>query len=307
MSKLAFVFPGQGSQQVGMLGDSKADLAAIFDRASDALGYDLWDLIQNGPEDKLNQTEFTQPALLTASVGLWYLAKEKGAAPDVVAGHSLGEYSALVAAEVLSFEDAVVLVQKRGQFMQSAVPLGEGSMAAILGLDDNEVIAICEQQADGQIVQAANFNSPGQVVVAGHVAALERVIDACKEAGAKRAMQLAVSAPFHCQLMQPAADQMAELLQNIEFQEPKIAVLQNVNADFASDPGQIRENLVSQMSSAVLWSTTIERMVREGVAQIVECGPGKVLSGLNRRIDRSIDSANISSTESLDSVIGTLS
>jgi len=306
MSKLAFVFPGQGSQQVGMLRDSKAELASIFDRASNALGYDLWDLIQNDPEDKLNQTEFTQPALLTASVGLWYLAKEKGTTPDVVAGHSLGEYSALVAAEVLSFEEAVVLVQKRGQFMQSAVPLGEGGMAAILGLDDDEVIAICERQADGQIVQAANFNSPGQVVVAGNVAALERVIDACKESGAKRAMQLAVSAPFHCQLMQPAADQMSELLHNIEFQEPKIAVLQNVNADFVSNPRQIRENLISQMSSAVLWSTTIERMVRESVAQIVECGPGKILSGLNRRIDRSIDSMSISSSDSLDSVIGIL-
>ena len=306
MSKLAFVFPGQGSQQVGMLRDSKAELASIFDRASNALGYDLWYLIQNDPEDKLNQTEFTQPALLTASVGLWYLAKEKGTTPDVVAGHSLGEYSALVAAEVLSFEEAVVLVQKRGQFMQSAVPLGEGGMAAILGLDDDEVIAICERQSGGQIVQAANFNSPGQVVVAGNVAALERVIDACKESGAKRAMQLAVSAPFHCQLMQPAANQMSKLLRNIEFHEPKIAVLQNVNADFVSDPRQIRENLVSQMSSAVLWSTTIERMVRESVAQIVECGPGKILSGLNRRIDRSIDSMSISSSDSLDSVIGIL-
>ncbi|HAK53431.1 MAG TPA: [acyl-carrier-protein] S-malonyltransferase [Gammaproteobacteria bacterium] len=306
MSKLAFVFPGQGSQQVGMLSDSQADLAPIFDRASHALGYDLWDLIQNGPEEKLNQTEFTQPALLAASVGLWNLAKERGAKPDVVAGHSLGEYSALVAAEALSFEDAVVLVQKRGQFMQSAVPLGEGSMAAILGLDDNKVIEICEKEAGGEIVQAANFNSPGQVVVAGNVAALERVIEACKDAGAKRAMQLAVSAPFHCQLMQPAADQMAELLQNIEIQDPNIAVLQNVNADYASDPGQIRENLISQMSSAVLWSTIIERMVSDGVTQIVECGPGKVLSGLNRRIDRSLDSNNIASSEDLESVIGSL-
>ena len=306
MSKLAFVFPGQGSQQVGMLSDSQADLTPIFDRASHALGYDLWDLIQNGPEEKLNQTEFTQPALLTASVGLWNLAKERGANPDVVAGHSLGEYSALVAAEALSFEDAVVLVQKRGQFMQSAVPLGEGSMAAILGLDDNDVIEICKKEAGEEIVQAANFNSPGQVVVAGNVAALERVIEACKEAGAKRAMQLAVSAPFHCQLMQPAADQMAELLKDIDIQAPNIAVMQNVNADYASNPGQIRENLISQMSSAVLWSTIIERMANDSVTQIVECGPGKVLSGLNRRIDRSLDSNNISSSEDLESVIGGL-
>lgn len=303
MSKLAFVFPGQGSQQVGMLADAETALAPTFKRASEVLGYDLWKLVQNGPEDKLNQTEFTQPALLTASVGLWYLAEQQGASPEIVAGHSLGEYSALVAAKVLSFEDAVALVQQRGRFMQSAVPLGEGSMAAILGLTDDQVISICAVEAGDQVISAANFNSPGQIVVAGNVAALERVIDACKAAGAKRAMQLAVSAPFHCALMQPAADHMAEILENTAFQEPQLKIVQNVNADYPAGVGEIRENLVAQMSSAVLWSATIQKMRKEGITRIVECGPGKVLSGLNRRIDKAIESENISSLESLEGVI----
>lgn len=302
MSKLAFVFPGQGSQQVGMLADAEAELAPIFQRASEVLGYDLWKLVQKGPEEKLNQTEFTQPALLTASVGLWHLAEQQGANPDVVAGHSLGEYSALVAAKVLSFEDAVALVQQRGRFMQSAVPLGEGSMAAILGLEDDQVIAICVAEAGDQVISAANFNSPGQIVVAGNVAALARVIDACKSAGAKRAMQLSVSAPFHCALMQPAADQMAEILANIAFQEAQIKIVQNVSADYPKSVDEIRENLIAQMSSAVLWSGTIRKILAGDVSHIIECGPGKVLSGLNRRIDKSIESENISSLESLTAV-----
>lgn len=303
MSKLAFVFPGQGSQQVGMLADAEAQLAPIFQRASDVLGYDLWNLVQQGPEEKLNQTEFTQPALLTASVGLWYLAEQQGANPDVVAGHSLGEYSALVAAKVLSFEDAVGLVQQRGRFMQSAVPLGEGSMAAILGLEDDQVIAICAAEAGEQVISAANFNSPGQIVVAGNVAALARVIDACKAAGAKRAMQLAVSAPFHCALMQPAADQMAEILANVPFQPPQIKIIQNVSAEYPASVDEIRENLVSQMSNAVLWTGTVRKMRAGDISHVVECGPGKVLSGLNRRIDKSIESENISSLESLAGVV----
>ncbi|MEX2326513.1 MAG: ACP S-malonyltransferase, partial [Pseudomonadales bacterium] len=215
MTKTAFVFPGQGSQSVGMLVDvAEANplVAETFLAASEVLGYDLWDLVQGGPEDKLNQTEFTQPALLTASISLWRLAVLKGVSqPDVVAGHSLGEYSALVAAGVLSLEDAVGLVQQRGQFMQTAVPLGEGGMAAILGLSDDEVEQICaDVSSSGAIVQAANFNAPGQVVIAGQNAALNAAIEACKDAGAKRAMPLAVSAPFHSALMKPAAEQMAE-------------------------------------------------------------------------------------------------
>ncbi len=285
-----------------MLADAEAELAPIFQRASEVLGYDLWKLVQKGPEEKLNQTEFTQPALLTASVGLWHLAEQQGANPDVVAGHSLGEYSALVAAKVLSFEDAVALVQQRGRFMQSAVPLGEGSMAAILGLEDDQVIAICVAEAGDQVISAANFNSPGQIVVAGNVAALARVIDACKSAGAKRAMQLSVSAPFHCALMQPAADQMAEILANIAFQEAQIKIVQNVSADYPKSVDEIRENLIAQMSSAVLWSGTIRKILAGDVSHIIECGPGKVLSGLNRRIDKSIESENISSLESLTAV-----
>ncbi len=290
-----------------MLSDAAEPLSSTFASASDILDYDLWDLIQTGPEEKLNQTEFTQPALLAASVGLWRLAQDAGArTPDVVAGHSLGEYAALVAAESITFEDAISLVQKRGQFMQSAVPLGEGSMAAILGLEDEQVTAICERQADEQIIQAANFNAPGQVVVAGHVGALERVIAAAKEAGAKRAMQLAVSAPFHCALMEPAAANMRGVLADVTFNEPKIAVIQNVHANYSTDPDEIRSNLVAQMSNAVLWTNTIQRMVGDGVEQIIECGPGKVLSGLNRRIDKAITSGNISSLDSLSSSIAGL-
>jgi [acyl-carrier-protein] S-malonyltransferase len=304
MSKLAFVFPGQGSQQVGMLNDAEEALSAIFSQASDVLGYDLWALIQNGPEEKLNQTEFTQPALLTASVGLWLVARQRGLeTPAVVAGHSLGEYSALVAAEALSFADAVRLVQKRGQFMQTAVPLGEGTMAAILGLEDDQVVDICAEQAGDEVVQAANFNSPGQIVVAGNVAAVERVVEASKAAGAKRAMQLAVSAPFHCALMQPAADNMAVELAGITINEPKIPVIQNVLADYVSDPDQIRANLVAQMSSAVLWTNSIQTMMANGIDHMVECGPGKVLAGLNRRIDKSLATDNISSLDSLTATL----
>jgi [acyl-carrier-protein] S-malonyltransferase len=300
MSKVAFVFPGQGSQQVGMLSDARSALADSFDRASSALGYDLWELVSNGPEEQLNRTEFTQPALLTASVGLWRVALDRGMAdPDVVAGHSLGEYSALVAAGVLDFEDAVRIVQQRGRFMQTAVPLGEGSMAAILGLDDEQVITICADVAGDEVIEAANFNSPGQVVIAGHVAALDRAIEACQAAGARRAMKLAVSAPFHCALMRPAAVQMKALLADIPFQKPRIRVVQNVSARFVEDPDQIRDNLVSQMDSAVLWTATVQAMAADGVNHLVECGPGKVLSGLARRIDKSLDSSNIDSLDSL--------
>lgn len=311
MTRTAFVFPGQGSQSVGMLGDvaaADATVQTVFTEASDVLGYDLWELVQEGPEDKLNQTEFTQPALLTASIAMWRVALARGAGiPDIVAGHSLGEYSALVAAGVVSFRDAVALVQKRGQFMQSAVPVGEGGMAAVLGLDDDQVKSICATAAgDNGVVQAANFNAPGQVVIAGTNAALESAIAACKAAGAKRALALAVSAPFHSELMRPAAEKMAEELAKVDFAAPAIDVIQNVDADYENDPDAIRENLVKQMYSAVLWTATMQRMAKDGVSRVVECGPGKVLAGLNRRIDKSLGTWSISDLASLESALAEL-
>lgn len=288
-----------------MLADAEAEVAETFEEASAVLGYDLWALVQQGPADQLNQTEFTQPALLTASVALWRIALANGVAPDAVAGHSLGEYSALVAASVISFADAVSLVQQRGQFMQTAVPVGQGGMAAVLGLNDEQVKAICDSA--GGVVQAANFNAPGQVVIAGEIAALDMAIEACKAAGAKRAMPLAVSAPFHSALMQPAADNMAAVLAGIEFESPRIPVVQNVDASFCADPDHIRKNLVSQMFSAVLWTDTVKKLVADGVEQVVECGPGKVLTGLNKRIDKSIASFSVNSLESAQSIAAELS
>ena len=303
MSKLAFVFPGQGSQKVGMLEGWGNELSGTFQLASEVLGYDLWKLIQDGPEDRLNQTEYTQPAVLTSSLAIWFLAKERGVTPDFVAGHSLGEYSALVAAEVVSFEDAVSLVQKRGQLMQSAVPIGKGGMAAILGLEDENVVEICRTCAETDILEAANFNSPGQVVIAGHLKAINRAIDACKAAGAKRAIVLPVSAPFHCELMRPAAAEMADILNNTNLRTPNIKLLQNVDAQYAITVEDIRNNLIAQMSKAVLWTPTIQRMVLDGLDVIVECGPGSVLSGLNRRIDKSLSSLGISSKKDLGLVM----
>lgn len=308
MTKTAFVFPGQGSQSVGMLADVAAadnTVMSVFAEASDVLGYDLWDLVQNGPEDKLNQTEYTQPALLSASIALWRVAMARGApGPDVVAGHSLGEYSALVAAGVIGFGDAVSLVQQRGRFMQTAVPLGQGGMAAVLGLDDDQVRSICASASGDQgIVQAVNFNAPGQVVIAGQNAALEAAIAACKDAGARRVMPLSASAPFHSELMKPAADKMSGALAAVEFSAPAVRVIQNVHADYESDPVAIRENLVKQMYSAVLWTTTIERMAKDGIQRVVECGPGAVLAGLNKRIDKSMQTASINGVDSLEATL----
>jgi [acyl-carrier-protein] S-malonyltransferase len=283
-----------------MLSDAEAGASDLFAEASSVLGYDLWDLVANGPEEKLNQTEFTQPALLTASVALYQIAMSQGMQkPDVVAGHSLGEYSALVAAEVVSFADAVALVQLRGQFMQTAVPVGVGGMAAVLGLEDDQVREICEQSSHGEVVQAANFNAPGQVVIAGKNEALARAISGCKEAGAKRAMPLAVSAPFHSELMKPAAENMAAKLEAVIFSTPVITIIQNVDAEIHVDPNEIRQNLVKQMYSAVLWTDTVQRMKSEGVSNIVECGPGKVLTGLTKRIDKTISGHSINSLESV--------
>ena len=286
-----------------MLQDAADAVMPLFSEASDLLGYDLWALVANGPEEQLNQTEFTQPALLTASVALYRLALEQGAPePGVVAGHSLGEYAALVVAGVVEFADAVALVRKRGQFMQTAVPVGEGGMAAVLGLSDAEVVDVCVAASDagrGEIVQAANFNAPGQVVIAGRRAALDRAIEGCKEAGARRAMALAVSAPFHSELMKPAADAMQKTLADVTFNAPRLRLVQNVDAAVHEDPEAIRANLVSQMSGAVLWTATIENMKAMGVETIIECGPGRVLTGLAKRIDKSITGFNIDSGESV--------
>ncbi len=303
MGKIAFVFPGQGSQAVGMLQESEAAVRDTFSEASTALGYDLWGLCANGPEAQLNQTEFTQPALLTASIALYRQALAQGMAePDVVAGHSLGEYSALVAAGTLAFADAVTLVQKRGQFMQTAVPVGEGGMAAVLGLTDDEVRQACAEAAADEVVQAANYNAPGQVVIAGSTDAVDRAVEACKSAGAKRAMPLAVSAPFHSALMQPAAENMSEVLETVSFSTPKMPVVQNVDASVHTDPDEIRSNLVAQMCGAVLWTDTVLALKGMDVEHMIECGPGKVLAGLAKRIDRSITTHNILSVEAIASV-----
>ncbi|MCO4785770.1 ACP S-malonyltransferase [Marinomonas atlantica] len=303
---LAFVFPGQGSQQQGMLSDlaEKYDIInATFDEASDVLGYDLWDLVQNDAES-LGQTDKTQPALLTSSVALWRLWEQQGGEqPAYVAGHSLGEYSALVCAGVIAFKDAVELVKLRGEYMQQAVPSGTGAMAAIIGLSDEQVVAACESVSEG-VVSAVNFNSPGQVVIAGEKAAVEIAMVNAKEAGAKRALPLPVSVPSHCQLMVPAGEKLAERLNAIEFKEPSIKLVQNVSAEAVSDAAQIKANLVSQLSEPVLWTQSIALLNELGVEKTVECGPGKVLTGLNKRIVKGLDALAIGDVASFDAATG---
>lgn len=293
-NELAFVFPGQGSQQLGMLADlaEKYDvIGQTFAEASEVLGYDLWDLVQNDA-DKLNQTDKTQPALLAASVALWRLWEQQGGEkPAYVAGHSLGEYSALVCAGVIAFADAVELVKLRGEYMLQAVPAGEGAMAAIIGLDDAKVIEACNS-AKG-VVSAVNFNSPGQVVIAGHIKAVEEAMNNAKEAGAKRALPLPVSVPSHCELMIPAGEKLAEKLATIEFHAPACTLVQNVSAKAVSDAQVIKANLVSQLSEPVLWTQSIELLSELGVKTTLECGPGKVLSGLNKRIVKGLVASSL--------------
>lgn len=300
-ASLAFVFPGQGSQAVGMLaemGAAESIVVDTFGEASAALGYDLWALVQQGPAELLNQTDKTQPAILTASIALWRLWIAKSAAlPAYVAGHSLGEYSALVAAGSVSLEDAVRLVERRGQLMQAAVPVGTGGMAAILGLDDADVQAACAEAAQGEVVSAVNFNAPGQVVVAGAAAAVERAIIACKARGAKRAMALPVSVPSHCALMQPAAEQFAESLAAIKWQQPKIALVQNVSAEVVTDLTILEKNLLAQLYSPVRWVESMVCLAAQGVTDVVECGPGKVLSGLNKRCIKGVNTYNLETPE----------
>ncbi len=284
---VAFVFPGQGSQAVGMLAElAKAHpvVNETFAEASDALGYDLWTLVSQGPEEKLGQTEHTQPALLAAGVACWRVWRQQSPVmPGWFAGHSLGEYSALVCSEALSFSDAVQLVAERGRLMQQAVPEGEGAMAAILGLEDHIVVEICHQAAEKEIVTPANFNSPGQVVIAGHKSAVDRALALAKDKGAKRGVVLPVSAPSHCPLMQSAADKMAGHLQTVTVHIPKVAIIHNADVGSHSAPEVIRDLLVRQLYQPVRWSETIKFLSEQGVRVFVECGPGKVLSGLNKR------------------------
>ena len=306
-SGLAFVFPGQGSQSVGMLSDLAEDfpiVADIFAEASTKLGYDLLTLCLNGPEEQLNQTEYTQPALLTASYAIWRIWQEQGGLrPEFMAGHSLGEYTALVCAGVLDFTDAVGLMAERGRFMQEAVPRGAGSMAAISGLDDATVIDVCARAAQDEVVSAANFNFPGQVVIAGTAKAVERACTLAKEAGARRVTPLTVSVPSHCRLMAPAADRLRRHFDEITFTPAVIPVVQNSDALTRTDPGEIKQALVLQLHQSVMWSKCIAEIQQHGITRIIECGPGKVLSGLIRRIDKNISCTGISDTESLNAAL----
>ncbi len=300
-ASLAFVFPGQGSQSLGMLSELGAQQHVIIDtfaEASAALGYDLWALTQQGPEEQLNQTDKTQPAILAASVALWRLWQaEGGPRPAFVAGHSLGEYSALVAAGSLPFADAVKLVELRGQLMQQAVPAGQGGMAAILGLEDADVLAACAEAAQGEVVSAVNFNAPGQVVIAGSAAAVERAIEACKAKGAKRAMALPVSVPSHCDLMRPAAERFAASVEAIAWQAPQIPLVQNVSAAVVADLDTLKRDLLAQLYSPVRWVESMAALGDRGVTSLVECGPGKVLSGLNKRCVKGVSTYNLDTPE----------
>ncbi|MDH4608146.1 ACP S-malonyltransferase [Pseudomonas sp. BN102] len=296
-ASLAFVFPGQGSQSLGMLAEQGGQQKLVLDtfaEASEALGYDLWALTQQGPEEQLNQTDKTQPAILAASIALWRLwLAEGGARPAYVAGHSLGEYSALVAAGSLAFADAVKLVERRGQLMQQAVPAGQGGMAAILGLEDADVLAACAEAAQGEVVSAVNFNAPGQVVIAGAAAAVERAIEVCKARGAKRAMPLPVSVPSHCALMRPAAERFAESIEALAWQAPQIPLVQNVSAAVAADLDVLKRDLLAQLYSPVRWVESMVCLSESGVTDLVECGPGKVLSGLNKRCVKGVNTHNL--------------
>ncbi|PMO73469.1 ACP S-malonyltransferase [Vibrio splendidus] len=304
MSKFAIVFPGQGSQAIGMLADLGEQYDVVkktFAEASEALGYDLWALVQDGPVENLNETFRTQPALLTASVAIWRVWQELGLEqPANLAGHSLGEYSALVCAGVIDFKEAIKLVELRGQLMQEAVPAGVGAMYAIIGLDDEAIAKACEEAAQDEVVSPVNFNSPGQVVIAGNKAAVERAGALCKEAGAKRALPLPVSVPSHCALMKPAADKLAVALEALEFNAPALPVINNVDVIAETDPAKIKTALVRQLYSPVRWTEGVQAMNEQGVEKLLEFGPGKVLTGLTKRIVKTMTAAAVNDTASLD-------
>lgn len=303
----AIVFPGQGSQSLGMqksLASRYPEVEQTYREASDVLGLDLWALVQDGPQEELDRTVITQPAMLAAGVSTWRAWQSAGGTrPAMLAGHSLGEYSALVCAGALDFSDAVALVRRRAELMQQAVPEGSGGMAAILGLDDEAVIETCSSVAEGQVVSAVNFNSPGQVVIAGDRVAVERAVEKAKAAGARRAMLLPVSVPSHCALMIPAADGLAPKLAETPISPPRIPVVNNVDVAAYSDASQIRDGLVRQLYSPVRWAETVQALVKAGTGCILECGPGKVLTGLLRRIDRDVTGIGIDDPESLQKAI----
>ena len=303
MENTAFVFPGQGSQALGMLAELAEQHAVVgetFTQASQVLGYDLWDLVQQGPVETLNETDKTQPALLAASVAIYraYLASGK-AAPSIMAGHSLGEYSALVCAGVIDFEAAIKLVELRGQLMQQAVPAGTGAMFAIIGLDNDAIAKACEDASEGSVVSPVNYNSPGQVVIAGEKAAVERAAALCKANGAKMAVGLPVSVPSHCELMKPAAEKLAIALDAIEFNEPSVKVINNVDVASPAAAADIKDALVRQLYRPVRWSETVEVMASEGTTKLFEMGPGKVLTGLTKRINRSLSAQAVNDVASL--------
>jgi [acyl-carrier-protein] S-malonyltransferase len=306
------VFPGQGSQSIGMLADyaeSWPQIQETFKQASDVLGYDCWDIVCNGPIEKLNKTEITQPIMLAADIAVMrVMSQQCMLTPMVFAGHSLGEYAALVAAESLDFDDAIKLVAKRGQLMQAAVPEGEGAMAAIIGLADDPIITICEQVSKdvGAPVEAVNFNSPGQVVIAGATAAVNKAMEVLKEEGAKRALPLPVSVPSHSSLMKPAADELAEYLKTVTINTPKIQVIHNVDARSHDEPDAIREALVKQLYNPVQWTHTIQ-IITDGADVVVECGPGKVLGGLTRRINKEVKSFSLDTPASMEKFLDSMS
>lgn len=300
--KLAFVFPGQGSQSIGMMKgyESLAIVHDTFVEASDILRQDLWQLVSGGTTEELNKTINTQPVMLTAGVAVYRAWQQMGGAePTIMAGHSLGEYTALVASGALSFADALPLVRLRAEAMQQAVPEGVGGMAAILGLDDDMVRAACAEAAHGEVLAAVNFNSPGQVVIAGHKKAVERGIEAAKARGAKRALALPVSVPSHCALMQPAAEVLAKHLHNVALAAPIVPVLHNADVKNYADSTHIKDALARQLHSPVRWVETIQEFARQGVTHVVECGPGKVLTGLNKRIDSNLEALAFTDAESM--------
>lgn len=307
MTQFAMVFPGQGSQTVGMLAELATEYPIVtetFAQASDVLGYDLWQLTQQGPVEELNKTWQTQPALLTASVAIWRVWQQQGGKqPSLMSGHSLGEYSALVCAGVLDFQQAVRLVELRGKLMQEAVPEGTGAMYAIIGLDNEAIAKACETSAQGQVVSPVNFNSPGQVVIAGNKEAVERAGAACKAAGAKRALPLPVSVPSHCALMEPAAKKLAAALESVDIHTPLIPVVNNVDASIETTPEAIRSALVRQLYRPVRWTECVEFIASQGVESLLEVGPGKVLTGLTKRIVDTLTAAAVNDPASLSAAL----
>ncbi|HHV95511.1 MAG TPA: ACP S-malonyltransferase [Clostridiaceae bacterium] len=303
MGKLAFIFPGQGAQYVGMgkdIAEKYEKANAIFDEASEVLGFDIKKMIFEGSEEDLKITENTQPAILTASIACMQPLLEMGIKPDVTAGLSIGEYSALVAAGAFPFKDAVRLVRKRGKYMQEAVPLGVGTMAAIIGLESNDVINACKEASYDGIVEPANFNCPGQIVIAGEIKAVDKAIEICNQKGAKRAVKLQVSAPFHCSMMKPAGEKLALELDNVKINNLSIPVVSNVTAQYVTDSNIIKELLIKQVSSSVLWEDSVRTMINDGVDTFVEIGPGKTLTGFIRRISKTVKTYNIENLETLD-------